>query len=68
MSSFVKLVAVCSAGLLATVSAADKTTDDKSKKPATKEAGDKKTKKDKKKEKAPEDPNAPRRSGWLRKR
>ncbi len=59
MSAFVKLVTVFSAVLMATVSAADKTTDDKSKKPETKDSGEKKSKKDKKKEKPPEDPNAP---------
>ena len=62
MSSFIKLVAVLSAGLLATVAAAEKTADGKdakAKKPDTKDAGDKKSKKDKKKDKAAEDPNAP---------
>lgn len=66
MSSFAKLAAVLSAGLLATVAAADtKAVDDKSKKPdstpSPKEGTDKKGKKDKKKEvvKTPEDPNAP---------
>jgi len=65
MSSFVKLVAVLSAGLLAAVAAADtKTADDKSKKadstPAPKGATDKKGKKDKKTDAKPaEDPNAP---------
>src|SRR5258708_159852 len=58
MSSFVKLAAVFSAGLLAVAAAADKPADDKSKKPDAKASGDKKSKKDKK-EKPPVDPNAP---------
>lgn len=64
MSSFVKLVAVLSAGLLAAVVAADtKAADDKSKKtdstPTPKEAGDKKAKKKKDPAKPVEDPDAP---------
>jgi hypothetical protein len=59
MSSFVKLVAVFVAGLLSTGVAAEKPADDKSKKPETKESGDKKSKKDKKKGEKPVDPDAP---------
>jgi len=62
MSSFVKLVAVLSAGLLAAVAAADtRTADDKSKKTDSTSAPKEKGKKDKKKDSAKpvEDPDAP---------
>jgi hypothetical protein len=59
MSSFVKLVALLSCGLLATAAGAEKPEGDKSKKSSTKEAASKKGK-DKKPEKKGEDPNAPK--------
>lgn len=58
MSSFVKLVAVLSAGLLAVEAAAKKPQDEKAKNSDAREEGEKKGKKDKKKEK-PADPDAP---------
>jgi hypothetical protein len=60
MSSFVKLVALFSSGLLATAAAAEKPAGDKSKKPSARESAGKKDRKDKKAEKKGEDSDAPK--------
>jgi hypothetical protein len=60
MSSFVKLVALFSCGLLATAAAAEKPAGDKSKKSSAKETAGKKDRKDKKPGKTDADPNAPK--------
>ena len=59
MTSFVKLVALFSSGLLATAAAAEKPAGEKSKKSSAKESAGKKDRKDKKADKD-EDPNAPK--------
>lgn len=60
MSSFVKLVAVFSAVVLATANAAEKPADEKSKKPVSKQEGAKKSKKEKGKEEKPAEAAEPK--------